>query len=81
LNDADLEIRRGAIWGVGYYGIRSEFDKLRQIFDDQDLRSDALFAYALATPTEVSRSRIKGVLARIEKDAHGLPNWKKNLST
>ena len=79
LGDPDLEIRRGAIWGVGYYGIRSELDKLRQIFDDQDLRSDALFAYALATPTEVSRSRMKGVLARIEKDAHGLSEMEEEL--
>jgi hypothetical protein len=79
LSDADLEIRRGAIWGVGYYGIRSELDKLRQLFDDQDLRSDALFAYALATPTDVSRSRMKGLFARIEKDAHGLSEMEEEL--
>ena len=79
LSDADLEIRRGAIWGVGYYGIRSELDKLRQLFDDPDLRSDALFAYALAIPTEVSRPRMKGLFARIEKDAHGLSEMEEEL--
>ena len=79
LVDPDLEIRRAAIWGVGYYGIRSELDKLRQLFNDEDLRSDALFAYALATPAEVSRARMKGLLTRIEKDAQGLSEMEEEL--
>jgi hypothetical protein len=72
LDDADVEIRRSAIWGVGYYGVKSELDHLRNFFEDDELRSDALFAYALAIPSEVSRGRMKGLLARIEKDARGL---------
>lgn len=79
LNDADLEIRRAAIWGVGYYGIRSELDKLRKLFDDEELRSDALFAYALATPADVSRARMKSLFARIETDAHGLSEIEEEL--
>jgi hypothetical protein len=79
LIDPDLEIRRAAIWGVGYYGIRSELDKLRQLFNDEDLRSDALFAYALATPADVSRARMKGLLTRIEKDAQGLSEIEEEL--
>jgi HEAT repeat protein len=79
LDDADLDVRRGAIWGVGYYGIRSEVDRLRKLFDHEELRSDALFAYALATPAEVSRGRMKGLLARIEKDANGLSEMEEEL--
>lgn len=79
LGDPDLEIRRGAIWGVGYYGIRSELENLRQLFNDEYLRSDALFAYALAIPTEVSRSRMKGLFTRIEKDAQGLSEMEEEL--
>jgi hypothetical protein len=79
LDDADLEIRRGALWGVGYYGLKSELDKVRQLFDDEDLRTDALFAYALAIPTEVSRGRMKGLLQRIEKDAKGLSEIEEEL--
>jgi hypothetical protein len=79
LEDADLEIRRGALWGVGYYGLKSELDKVRRLFDDDDLRTDALFAYALALPTEVSRGRMKGLLQRIEKDAHGLSEIEEEL--
>jgi hypothetical protein len=79
LDDADLEIRRGAVWGVGYYGLRSELDRVRKLLEHDELRSDALFAYALAIPTEVSRGRMKGLLTRIEKDAHGLSEMEEEL--
>jgi hypothetical protein len=79
LNDSDLEIRRAAVWGVGYFGLRSELEKIRKFFEDDELRSDALFAYALAMPGEVSRGRIKGLLARIERDAHGLSEMEEDL--
>jgi hypothetical protein len=79
LDDADLETRRAAVWGVGYYGVRTELDKLRKLFDNEELRSDALFAYALALPGEVSRGRINGMLARVEKDARGLTEMEEDL--
>ena len=79
LDDADLEIRRSALWGVGYYGLRSELDRVRKLFEDEDLRTDALFAYSLAMPAEVSRGRMKGLLARIEKDAQGLSEMEEEL--
>jgi hypothetical protein len=79
LDDPNLEIRRGAVWGIGYYGLTSELDRLRQLFDDEDLRSDALFAYALAVPAEISRGRIKGLLTRIEKEADGLSETEEEL--
>ena len=79
LDDGDLEVRRGAIWGIGYYGIRSEVERIRKLFDNEELRSDALFAYALAIPAEVSRGRMKGLLARIEKDANGLSEMEEEL--
>lgn len=79
LSDADLETRRAAIWGVGYYGIRSELDRLRVFFDDEELRADALFAYAMTIPGDVSPSRMRALLNRIEKDAHGLSDEEQNL--
>ncbi|MFN3323152.1 MAG: HEAT repeat domain-containing protein [Bryobacteraceae bacterium] len=72
LDDPDVEIRRQAIWGVGYLAIYGEVGRLRKYFEDEDLREDALFAYALAVPAEISRGRIRGVLRKIEKDAGGL---------
>lgn len=79
LDDDDLEIQRAALWGVGYYGLKTELAKVRALFDDEDLRTDALFSYALAVPTEVSRGRMKGVLERIEKDANGLSELEEDL--
>lgn len=79
LEDPDLETRRSAVWGVGHYGIKSELDRLRKLFEDEELRSDALFAYTLALPAEISRSRVKGLLARIEKDARGLSEMEEEL--
>ncbi|MBV8072863.1 MAG: hypothetical protein JO270_23370 [Acidobacteriaceae bacterium] len=79
LDDPDLETRRGAIWGVGYYGLRTELDRLRKLFDHDELRSDALFAYTLALPGELSRGRINGMLARVEKDARGLSETEEEL--
>lgn len=72
LYDTDIEIRRSAIWGVGYFSVRSAVGRLRELFEDEELRADALFAYALAIPADISRSRMKGLLARIEKDADAL---------
>ena len=79
LEDNDLEVRRGAIWGVGYYGLKAELDRLRKLFGDEDLRSDALFAYALALPGETSRGRMKSMLTRIEKEALGLSEMEEEL--
>ena len=79
LDDADIEVRRGAIWGVGYYGLKSELDRLRKFFSNDELRSDAIFAYALVLPAELSRGRMKGLLTRIEKDAQGLSEIEEDL--
>lgn len=79
LRDADLEIRRAAIWGVGYYGVRSELDTLRQFFSDEDLRSDALFAYSLAIPSGITRAQMRSLFTRIENDAHGLSEVEEEL--
>jgi hypothetical protein len=79
LKDSDIEIQRGAIWGVGYYGLKSELETLRTFFLNEELRSDALFAYALVLPAELSRGRMKSILARIEKDARGLSEIEEEL--
>ena len=79
LDDPELEVRRGAIWGVGYYGLKAELDRLRKFFTDEELRSDALFAYSLVLPAELSRGRMKGLLSRIEKDAKGLSEMEEEL--
>jgi HEAT repeat protein len=79
LNDNDIEVRRSAVWGVGYYRVKSALEQLRKLFDDEDLRSDAIFAYALALPTDISKGRAKNLLSRIEKDAGGLSEIEERL--
>ncbi len=79
LGDSDIEVRRSAVWGVGYYGLRTELDQLRKLFDDEELRSDAIFAYALAMPGETSRGRAKGLFERVKKDARGLSEVEETL--
>jgi hypothetical protein len=72
LDDADPEVKREAIYGIGYLGVTDRAEDLRQFFDDDDYRSDALFAYALSTRAEISRGRIKALFRKIEDLAGGL---------
>jgi HEAT repeat protein len=71
LEDADPEIKRQAIWGVGYLGLSSEAPRLERFFDDNEFRSDALFAYALSVPGDTSRGRVHALLNKIEDAADG----------
>lgn len=71
LEDKDPELKREAIYGVGYLGISDRAEDLKQFFDNDEYRSDALFAYALSVRAEISRGRIKTLLRRIEDLAGG----------
>jgi hypothetical protein len=71
LDDADPEIKRQAIWGVGYLGLASDAPRLEPFFADNEFRSDALFAYALAIPGDSSRGRVHSLLNKIEDAADG----------
>ena len=72
LDDADPTIRRQAIWGVGYLGLSAQAPRLEEMFDDDDFRDHALFAYALCVPGEVNRTTAKRMLRKIEELAGGL---------
>lgn len=72
LDDGDEAIRRQAIFGVGYLGIGSEAERLRKYFDDEHWRPDALYAWALSTPAEITRGRIRGLFRKIDRTAGGL---------
>ena len=71
----DPLLLRQALRGAGYFRITSQIDKIATFFDGEerydDLREDALFAYALAMPGETSRGRVKGMLRKID-DLAGL---------
>ena len=74
LEDPHKEILRQAIRGAGYFQLTRHIDKIASYFDREDdledLREDALFAYALAMPGETTRGRIRGMLRKIDTIAH-----------
>jgi hypothetical protein len=74
LEDPNKEILRQAIRGTGYFQLTRYADKIASYFDREDeledLREDALFAYALAMPGETTRGRIRGMLRKIDTIAH-----------
>jgi hypothetical protein len=74
LDDPSKEIARQAIRGAGYFQLTRHIDKIASYFDREgdleDLREDALFAYALAMPGETTRGRIRGMLRKIDTIAH-----------
>ena len=72
IDDENEDIRRQAIFGVGYLGVGSEAERLKRYFDDRDWRADALYAWALCTPAEITRGRIRGLFRKIDKVAGGL---------
>ena len=69
LEDADSEVQRMAIRGVGYCQVRGEVNHLAEFFDDADLREDALFAYAMAAPAETTPSRMRSLFKKISDEA------------
>lgn len=70
LDDPDLDLRRQALRGVGFLEIVSELGRLRKLFDDDDLREDALYAYALAAPApKLTQQTALQLFKKIESEA------------
>ena len=72
LDDPDLEIRRQAVCAVGWLGLVPQLDRIEQLFEDEDVREDALCAYALAAPGSVTPARTRDLLRKIDDLAGGL---------
>lgn len=72
LDDPDLAVRRQAVRGAGVCSDVTAIGKLRELMMDEDLRKDAIFAYSMAVPSDVSPSRMRSLYTRIEKEAGGL---------
>ena len=72
LDDPDVECRRAAIWGTGYLGTGKQAAKLETMFENEEFRSDALFAYSLIVPAEISHGKIPGLFRKINEVSGGL---------
>jgi hypothetical protein len=73
LGDTEPTIVRQALRGAGYFQLTRQIEKIASYFDRDepfdDLREDALFAYALAMPGETTRGRVRGLLRKIDEIA------------
>jgi len=79
LTDPDPAIKTQAIWGVGYLGLTSEAPRLAELFDDEEFRTDALFAYALSIPGETSSGGIRALMNKVEDAAGGFRDDEEDL--
>jgi hypothetical protein len=79
LDDPDPAIKTQAIWGVGYLDLAAEAPRLAGFFDQEEFRTDALFAYALAIPGETSSVRVRALMAKVEKAAGGFREDEEDL--
>jgi hypothetical protein len=70
LDDPDSAVKTQAIWGVGYLSLAAEAPRLVELFEDDQFRTDALFAYALSVPGETSTGRVRALMKKVE-DAAG----------
>jgi HEAT repeat protein len=78
LKDSDNEVLRQAVLGVGYLGISAAAQELRNYFWNEDLRTDALYAYALSAPVEITQEGVQKLLEELDETA-GLDNDEMSL--
>lgn len=79
LDDADEDIRRLALRGVGTLGIRSELGRVRAAIKEESVREDALFAYALLAPAKDSAAYLRPLLKKIIEEAGGVSEDEENV--
>jgi HEAT repeat protein len=79
LDDPDVELQRQAITGVGFLRMHAEAGRLEKFFLDDELRTEALFAYASAVPGKVTALHARQVFAKIEDLAGGLSPEEEDL--
>ncbi len=71
LDDPNVEVRRNAIWAVGYLQVTRDAALLKPFFDDEELRPDALHNYALVAPGPTTRKKIPELYENISELAKG----------
>lgn len=72
LEEEDLDVRRAAILGVGFFVDTSSAPRLIPSMQVEALRSDAIYSYALAHPGQVSRMTAQNVLRHVDQVAGSL---------
>ncbi len=71
LDDPNIDIRRIALRGIGVHGLTSELGRIRKLLADEDVREEALFAYAMTAPSKDSPAYLRTLYKKIEKEVDG----------
>jgi HEAT repeat protein len=71
LKHDDPQVRQQAIHGIGSYPIRENAMDLIPLFQDDEVREDALFSYAMALKTQVTPKSARRLFDDIEEKAGG----------
>lgn len=71
IEDENLEIRRVAMRGAAVHGLTSELGRVRKMLSHEDLREDALFAYAMLAPAKNSPAYLRTLYDKIAREAGG----------
>jgi hypothetical protein len=79
LDDPDVNLQRQSIIGVGFLRIHAEAGRLEKFFFHEELRTEALFAYAAAVPGKVTALHARQVFAKIQDLADGLSPEEEDL--
>lgn len=79
LHHDDEQVRRQAIRGIGVFGIESSAIELVPFFQDDALREDALYAYALAAPGKDTEKGAHRLFEEIDQKADGLSSSEADL--
>lgn len=72
LDHPDVEVCRQAMIGLGVLELSKEASRLEPFFDREDLRTDALYAYALCCPGRTTRQAVRKMMDHIDDLAGGL---------
>jgi HEAT repeat protein len=72
LDDPDPEVVASAIFGVAGLDMEADTPRLVPFFEDEDLRADALAAYAMTAACEPTRAGLRRLLKKIDTLARGL---------
>ena len=66
--------------GVGFLEMTSELGRLRKLFDDDELREDAIYAYTLAVPApKLNQNGAMGLFRKVETEAGELSELETEL--
>jgi HEAT repeat protein len=70
-DDSDVEVRRQAVTAAGMLGMVSQMGRIEKLFEDETLRSPALYAYALAAPSPSTPAHLRKLFRKIDDLAGG----------